>query len=262
MIDYKKKFSLKEKTCVVTGAAGLIGRETVTALAQAGGRVVIADTDEAKGRALEEALCRRSFKVLYRYFDIADLSNLKTSIDDLVDHLGGVDVWVNSAYPHTEDFGEDDEHISVESWRKNIDMHLNGYTLSAKFIAEKMRKKGGSIINLGSIYGVVGADPLLYKNTKMSNTMIYAAIKGGVVNFDRYLASYFGKYNVRVNTVCPGGVFDRHEKYFLKNYAAKTPLRRMAEASEVASVILFLSCEAASYITGATIMVDGGWTAI
>jgi len=109
---------------------------------------------------------------------------------------------------------------------------------------------------------VVGPDFSVYKNTSMTSSIIYSAVKGGIVNLGRYLASYFGKYNIRVNTVCPGGVLDGQNEIFLKNYSNKTPLGRMASAEEVASTVLFLASDASSYITGATIMVDGGWTAI
>ena len=120
----------------------------------------------------------------------------------------------------------------------------------------------GSIINYGSTYGVVGPDFEIYAGTDMDNEGTYAAIKGGVINFSRFAASYYGKYGIRVNCLCPGGVFDNQNKVFLKNYEMRTPLRRMANADEIASATLFLSSDAASYITGAIFMVDGGWTCI
>ncbi len=261
MVNYRKKFSLARKKCVVTGGAGLIGSEVVSALAQADAQVLVAEIDKKRGQKFADELRRKGLCADYRYFDITAIEQLEKKINALVKSVGGVDVWVNCAYPRTKDFGEKDESISVKSWRKNVDMHLNGYLLSCKYVVEHMKEKGGSIINLGSIYGVVGGDPTLYENTTMANTMIYGAIKGGITNFDRYLASYFGRHNIRVNTVCPGGIFDNQDPVFVKNYSKKVPLGRMAKAEEVASVILFLASEAASYVTGATIMVDGGWTA-
>ncbi len=120
----------------------------------------------------------------------------------------------------------------------------------------------GSIINMGSTYGVVGNDFTVYEGTDITGPMAYAAVKGGIVNLTRYLASYFGKYNVRVNTMCPGGIFDHQNSVFVRNYENSTPLKRMGRPDEIASAVLFLASEAASYITGATVMVDGGWTAI
>lgn len=262
MINYLDKFKLKGKTAVVVGGAGLIGGEIVSALAQAGARVVIVDVNQAKGKKLVKQLKAKKYAVEFYLLDVTKLKVLPPALDKLVKKYKRVDVWINTHYPRTADWGNKPEDVSVEAWQKNVDMHLNSYALTAKLIAEHMKKKGGSIINLGSTYGVVGADFSVYKNTKMTNAIAYAAIKGGITNLGRYMASYYGKYNIRVNTVCPGGIFDNQNKVFLQNYNERTPLKRMGEVSEVAGVVLFLATEAASYITGATIMVDGGWTAI
>ncbi|OGC22616.1 hypothetical protein A3J90_07055 [candidate division WOR-1 bacterium RIFOXYC2_FULL_37_10] len=261
-MDYIKKFSLVGKSAVVTGGAGLVGKEVVIALAQAGAHVLIADVDKAKSESLVVALLKEGLNVEYYYLDLTDIKVLENSIKSIDFHLGNIDIWVNSAYPRTKDWGAKVEDILCESWQKNIDIQLNSYSLACKYTAESMKKKGGSIINFGSTYGVVGPDFTVYENTEMTMPMAYAAIKGGIVNLGRYLASYFGKYSIRVNTICPGGVFDNQDKNFVKNYNKKTPLERMAKADEIASVVLFLASDASSYVTGATIMVDGGWTAI
>lgn len=262
MIDYIKKSRLKDKKAVVTGGCGLIGKEVVNALAQAGARVIIADIDKKIGKSLVKKISKRKLNVRYYYFDLTKISYLKKEVSNLVKNLGGIDIWVNSAYPKTKDFRKNDGDITAQCWQENVDMQLNSVGLISKYVAEHMKKKGGSIINLGSIYGVVGPDFTIYENTNMGNSVIYSVIKGGIVNLGRYLASSFGKYNVRVNTVCPGGVFNNQNQVFVANYAKKTPLKRMAKSEEVASAVLFLASDAASYITGATIMVDGGWTAI
>jgi NAD(P)-dependent dehydrogenase (short-subunit alcohol dehydrogenase family) len=262
MIDYMKKLSLVGKSAVVTGGAGLIGREVVTAFAQAGARVVIAEVNEEKGKGLAEALTQAGLRAEYVFFDITDIEHLRESIADLSLSPGTIDVWVNSAYPRTSDWGNKVEAISPESWRKNVDMHLNGYAIASKYAAEGMKKRGGSIINFGSIYGVLGGDFSLYEGTEMTLPMAYAAIKGGIINLSRYLAAYFGEYNIRVNSICPGGVFDNQPQSFVERYSTKTPLKRMALPEDVASTALFLASDAASYITGATIMVDGGWSAL
>ncbi len=263
MTDYLKKFRLDGKNAVVAGGAGLIGREVVSALAQAGANVIIAENNVAVGKKLMQALSRVKPKVTFADFDISKLENLKSNIDVLIKSLKGIDVWVNCAYPKTEDWGLLPEDVSVESWRKNVDSQLNATALCSTTVAQHMKKKGGSIINLGSIYGVVGGKFDLYEGTKVVPLpIIYSAVKGGIVNLSRYLASYYGRYNIRVNTVCPGGVFDGQDPKFVAKYAKQTPLGRMAKPQEVAVAVLFLASDAASYISGTTLMVDGGWTAV
>ena len=127
----------------------------------------------------------------------------------------------------------------------------------------KTKKKGGSIIQLSSIYGVVGQDLNVYKGTKMKESMTYALIKGGINNLTRQMASYYGRYKIRVNSLCPGGIEENnHHSKFLKNYKSRVPLKRLCNKNDVASAALFLSSDASSYITGTNIMVDGGWTCI
>ncbi len=262
MINYLKKFLLKGKNAIVCGGAGLLGREIILALAQAGANVILADINENIGEKFSKSLRAKKLSVNYFKFDISKIDQLDKNLENLVKKMGGVDIYVNAAYPRTSDWGQEIEKISTLSWRTNVDLHLNAYALSAKYMAQRMKSKGGCIINLGSIYGVVGPDFTIYKNTKINNPAAYAAIKGGIINFDRYLASYYGRYNVRVNTVCPGGVFDRQNTTFVKNYNHRVPMKRMARKDEIASAVLFLASDAASYITGTTMMVDGGWTAI
>ena len=262
MTSYLEKFCLPGKKAVVTGGAGLIGKEVVKALAQAGARVVIAEVDEEAAKKLTYDLVKCSLESEYVYFDVTDIESLEKNISGLAQYLGGVDIWINCAYPRTNDFAGPVENISVDSWRKNVDMHLNSYALMSKYAAERMKESGGSIVNLGSIYGVVSNDPGIYEDTPMTMSMGYTAIKGGIINLTRFLAAYFGKYNIRINTICPGGIFDNQDETFVSNYSKRVPLKRMALPEDIAPVVLFLVSGAASYITGATIMVDGGWTAI
>lgn len=263
MIDYLSRFLIKGKVAYVTGGIGLLGREVSIALASAGGRTVILDIDEKRAASVINEILVAGYDAHFEYFDITDLDNIDAHVTRLKEKYGALDIWVNSAYPRTSDWGCDVEKLSIGAWRKNVDMHLNGYAWVSRCVAIIMRDQGGgSIINMGSTYGVVGNDFTVYEGTNMTGPMAYAAIKGGIVTLGRYLASYFGKYNVRINTICPGGVFDHQDPVFVKNYDAKTPLKRMGRPDEIASAVLFLASEAASYITGATIMVDGGWTAI
>jgi NAD(P)-dependent dehydrogenase (short-subunit alcohol dehydrogenase family) len=154
---------------------------------------------------------------------------------------------------------------------KNIEIHMNSYAWIAKIVAEKMVKNKikGNIINLNSIYGLVGQDLKIYEKTTMTENMPYSIIKGGLVNLTRQMASYYGRFGIRVNGICSGGLkghvagkSNLQEKQFIKNYEKKVPLKRLGSPDEVADVITFMASRASSYITGSNVIVDGGWTII
>jgi len=262
MINYNEKFSLKGKKAVITGGTGLIGKEIVYALVQAGADVIIAGGEEKEAQLMVKELKQHSYSTKYISFDVTDLESLEGKVKDISESIGGIDIWVNSAYPRTKDFAGPVEDVTVESWRKNIDMHLSSYCLLSKYAAESMKKTGGSIINFGSIYGVVGNNPILYKSTKVKTSFGYAAIKGGIVSAVRFLAAHFGPDNIRINTICPGGIFDNQDPIFVERYSLQAPLKRMAYSHEIAPTVVFLASDAGAYITGATIMIDGGWTIV
>ncbi|HEY0087599.1 MAG TPA: SDR family oxidoreductase, partial [Candidatus Lokiarchaeia archaeon] len=173
-----------------------------------------------------------------------------------------IDIWVNCAYPRTTDWADKFEDIKYESWKKNVDMHLNGYFLCCQKIAQQMKKqRKGSIINFSSIYGVVGPDFSIYDKTTLTMPAAYSAIKGGIITFTKYLASYYAKHGIRVNAICPGGIYNNQPKDFVKKYIEKTPMGRMGKSEDITGSVIFLASDAASYITGHVLMVDGGWTA-
>lgn len=257
---YNKLFSLAKKTVAITGGLGLIGNEIVNACSELNAHVIVLDINKEKA----DSIIQKNPNISFELFDITDIPNLQNKIISLYSKYKNIDCWVNSAYPRTPDWGNPIEQISYESWQKNIDMHLNGYCLTSKTICLEMKKRNieGSIVNIGSIYGVVGNDLSLYEGTDINSPAAYSAIKGGIINFSRYLASQFGIYKIRINTVCPGGVFDSQNPVFVNNYIKRTPLRRMALPEDIAASVVFMLTNGSSYITGQTIMVDGGWTII
>ena len=155
--------------------------------------------------------------------------------------------------------------------KKNLEIHMNSYAWLSKMVAENMKKFNikGSIVNMNSIYGLLGQDLSVYEKTSMTENMVYSIIKGGLVNLTRQMASYYGKFGIRVNSICAGGLKGHvansskfQEKQFVKNYKKKVPLKRLGSPEEVAYVITFIASDAASYITGSNILVDGGWSIV
>ena len=243
---------LQGKNIVVTGGSGLLGSIFVEAIRRAGGRCFNADIDRKTDLAAGTL-----------QLDITDESSVKELVGVLQTNGISLDGWVNNAYPRTQDWGKRFEEIPLESWRKNVDMHLNGYFLCLQQVLEVMKRQGhGAVVSLGSIYGSLGPDFTVYEGTEMTMPAGYAAIKGGIVNLSRYLASYYGPYGLRVNCISPGGIFDHQPEVFVKNYESKVPLRRMGTPEDIAPALVFLLSDGARYVTGQNLMVDGGWSAI
>lgn len=171
---------------------------------------------------------------------------------------------VNAAYPHTKDWGRYKfEDTPFEHWEENVRMQLNPVFYIDREAAKVMeRQKSGSIVNFGSIYGIVGNDFTIYEAYNGSSPAEYCAVKGGIINFTRYMASWLGKYGIRANCVCPGGIFDHQREEFVKAYTHRCPMKRMGNPDDIAPLCLFLVSDASKYITGQTIAADGGWTAI
>jgi NAD(P)-dependent dehydrogenase (short-subunit alcohol dehydrogenase family) len=272
MIDYQKKFRLDEKIAFVIGGMGLIGREISMAFASSGAKTYVFDLEKKQTVAFEKKSRDLGNELFFKPFDIADMERLEENFLRYLEEIGCPDIFINCSYPMTKDYGNSSfRNVTLSSFKENVDIHMNSYSWLAHLAAKAMvkRRMGGNIIQLGSIYGLVGQDQMVYKDTDMHENMTYAAIKGGITNLTRQMASYFGQFNIRVNTLSPGGLVghvagksDTQNPNFVKQYSEKTPLKRLGSAEEVASTALFLASEASSYITGATIMVDGGWTAI
>lgn len=244
--------NLNNKVIVVTGGNGLLGRTIIQDL-KAKGAITVNLEMHVQSNLLEGVLA----------CDITQETEVKDAINIIVTNWGKIDGWVNNAYPRTADWGNKFEDVTLDSWKKNVDLQLNSIFICSQAILELMKKQGsGSLVNISSIYGLVGPDFTIYDGTSMTTPAAYSAIKGGVVNFSRYLAAYYGPYGLRINCISPGGIFDHQNPKFVENYEKKVPMRRMGIPSDIAGPVSFLMSEDASYITGHNLLVDGGWTAI
>jgi NAD(P)-dependent dehydrogenase (short-subunit alcohol dehydrogenase family) len=252
-------FNLDERVAVVTGGAGLIGRELCAGLAEQGSTVVIADADAAAGERLADEIGEQAQFVAT---DVTSAASVEKLVESTVEEFGSLDVLVNTAYPRNENYGQPYEEMTVEDWRTNVDLHLTSYfyTSYCASLVMKDQESGGSIINFGSTYGVQAPDFTTYGGLDMTSPVEYAAIKGGILNLVRYMASYLGEDGVRVNAVSPGGVFDDHDREFVANYRQRTPLGRMASPADLVGPVVFLASDAAGYVTGHNLVDGGGWT--
>ncbi len=243
---------LQDKIILVTGGSGLIGKELVADINRKGGQAINADI------GVETNLKMGNLRM-----DITDDESIQNGINKIVDEFGSIDGLVNNAYPRTKDWGTKFEDIKPDSWRANIDMQLNSYFVCSQKVLKIMsEQKSGSIVNIASIYGVVGNDFTLYEEYGGTSPAAYSVIKGGLINLTRYLASYYGRKGIRVNCVSPGGIFDHQHPSFVSRYEAKVPLGRLGNPDDIAPAVSFLLSEESKYITGQNLIVDGGWTCI
>lgn len=258
----EKMFSLRDKIAVITGGLGLLGTEYVKTLAAAGAKVVIFDIRlPPTGHVLKKL--SRTKPIQFYVVDITKPAEVRAALATVTQKWGIPSILINNAainfVPKKGETGAF-ENYPLDQWDAVLAVNLTGILVCSQIIGGAMAKNGGgSIINISSTYGVVSPDQRIYSN--YIKPVSYSVTKSGVLNFTRYLATYWAKKNIRVNTLVPGGVFDNQEKEFVKKYSEKTPMGRMAKNNEFNGAILFLASDASSYMTGAELVVDGGWTA-
>lgn len=252
---------LKDRVIVVTGGTGLLGKEFCRGLAEFGAQVIIGSTNKEKGKLVSDELNKYldEDKVSFNILDITSEKSIDEFIAKTEDEFGKIDVLVNNAYPRNKKYGTKFEKVDFDSYNENVTSHMGGYFLTTQKISKRMmERKYGIIINIASIYGVLGPNFSIYEGTEMTMPVEYSMIKGGIINYTRYLSTYLAPYNIRVNTISPGGIFNHQPKEFVEKYNEKVPLGRMADPSDIVGTLIFLSSDASEYITGQNIMVDGG----
>jgi 2-deoxy-D-gluconate 3-dehydrogenase len=278
-------FDLSGRVSVVTGGAGLLGAEFCKTLAQAGAQVVIADIDGEAALSLAASLDRewpvhgreakfRSSRAIGVSTDITSPGSVQELINRTLEEYGQIDILVNSAAldpkfdPEHEEYligAATFEEFPLSAWQKAIDVNLTGMFLCCQAATRAMLTQGaGTIVNVCSIYGLVGPDQRIYQIPDQEprfKPVYYSVTKAGVLGLTRYLATYYAGKNLRVNALTPGGVYNGHDETFVQAYSARAVLGRMAEKDEMNGALLFLVSDASAYMTGANLIVDGGWTA-
>jgi NAD(P)-dependent dehydrogenase (short-subunit alcohol dehydrogenase family) len=271
--EYRELFDLFGRVGIVTGGAGIIGRELVRGLLTQRANVVVADID---GKAAETfaASLRDEFHnncVVAVATDVTNAKSVKAMVARTVRQWGKIDFLLNNAAlfgTDPKDYYAPFEEYSLEEWRRIMAVDLDGVFLVAREVGKQMvaQATGGSIVQTSSIYGVMASDPRIYqgstfKGYPINNPAVYSAAKAGVVGLTRWLATYWADKNIRVNAIAPGGTMAHENDVFMRKYSNRIPMGRMANASEMVGAVIYLVSDASSYVTGQCLMIDGGLSA-
>jgi NAD(P)-dependent dehydrogenase (short-subunit alcohol dehydrogenase family) len=254
------RFSLQGRVALVTAGAGpLFGQSISMALAEAGATVVTASRSKERNEQFAEEMRSLGHDVHGLAFDQEDLASIDSLHDQIQSRFGRLDLLVNSALARDGHVGRFEDQ-TPETWEHAASCDFAGLFRQCQRAIEAMKKQGrGSIINIASIYGVVSNDPSLYEGTQMIQPPTYNFMKAGMINFTRYLACYYGKAGVRANCISPGGYFNQQPEAFVRRYSERVPLGRMMGHEDLQGAVVFLASDASAYVTGANLMVDGGW---
>jgi NAD(P)-dependent dehydrogenase (short-subunit alcohol dehydrogenase family) len=254
-------FQLNGKVALVTGGAGILGRPIARVLAEAGAEVIVASRDKTMCCALADQMRAEGLQVEGEQLDLTSEVDIRELRDRILKRYGRLDVLFNNAVARA---GGDLMHTTAEEWETSMKVNSTGVFLASQILSEPMQAQhSGSIVNIASIYGVVGPDFSIYVGTSLTNPVNYAFAKGGIISLTRYLASFLAPYNIRVNSISPGGFRTAETPpEFISNYSRRTLLGRMAEEDDIKGPALFLASDASRYVTGQNIAVDGGWTAL
>jgi NAD(P)-dependent dehydrogenase (short-subunit alcohol dehydrogenase family) len=267
--SFRTLFDLTGRTAVVTGGCGILGRRFAEGLAEFGANVAIVDLDQASTDALADDLAARFANVRVKGYrcDITQSNQVRATAEAVEGELGPVSILLNNAASKTRDvdaFFAPVETFSQETWREIMAVNLDGMFNVAQVFGGRMAERGyGAIVQTASIYGLMAPDQRIYEGSEylgraINTPAVYTASKAGVIGLTKHLATYWAAKGVRVNTLTPGGVESGQNETFKARYAARIPLGRMAKSEEMVGAMLFLVSDAASYVTGQNIAVDGG----
>lgn len=268
-----QRFKLSGRVAVITGGAGLLGRSHSHALASAGADLVLADVQlDAAQRIASEVAEAWGHRCEAVATDVSSQDSVRKTVSETLERFGRIDILVNNAAldpkfdpDHAVQHSSRFEDLPLDEWQAAIQVNLTGMFLCAQAVAPTMVGAGhGVIVNVSSTYGLVGPDQRMYLREgepAQYKPVTYSVSKAAALGLTRYLATYYASTGIRVNALTPGGVYAEHDEEFVRRYSSRTVLGRMAEREEISAALLFLASDASSYMTGANLVVDGGWTA-
>ncbi|MDB4668911.1 SDR family oxidoreductase [bacterium] len=270
-----KQFDLTGKVAVITGGAGFLGLQFAEAIAEMGGVPILFDLDKKKLELAGESLSKSGFSNFYAYVvDITNEESIYIATEKVLKENSRIDILINSAAltlagmknnnSYFNSFEETDENI----WEAGLKVNLTSIQIICKVIGSKMVKQGnGNIINIASDIGVISPNQNIYKSDShgydgvdFNSPAFYSVSKAGVIHLTKYLATYWGKNNVRVNSISPTGVYRGYPPAFVKKLSEQIPMGRMALPNEFKGAVVFLASDASSFITGHNLIIDGGRT--
>ena len=270
-MSYIEKQQLKDKVVILTGGTGILGQRFAEGYAELGAAVAIVDINAELAQDTANKVAQKyAAKTIGIACDITQPTEVESMLKQVLSSLGDVHVLHNNAATKSQDvrqFFTGFEDYSLETWREVMSVNIDGMFLVAQQVGRRLieQRHGGSVIQTGSIYGLVGPDSRIYEGSDylggpINTPAVYAASKAAVVGLTRYLATHWAPHNIRVNCLVPGGVESGQNNEFSRRYSERVPLSRMASAEEIVSAALFLASDASSYMTGQILAVDGGWT--
>ena len=252
---------MKNKVVIIIGGDGLIGRSIVKDLLLNDYYVVIADISTLVSRDIFSLKNEYKYKVIHTKIDICKKKSLDMLINKTLNKFKKIDAVINCSYPKTKKYGKRLEDVQYGEFCKNMNIHLGGYFLVNQVFAKYFKKiKSGSVINFGSIYGTITPKFHIYDNTKIINSVEYAAIKAGIMHMNNFFSAYYKKYNIRFNIVSPGGVFNNHSNLFASKYKKYTGNVGMISPNDLMGVISLLISDKSKAITGQNFIIDDGFS--
>ena len=270
--NFTKHFMmLKDKVVIITGGAGLIGREFVRAVAENNGIAIIADVDEKIGHNIIESCKNEAYahNLIFHFLDVTSSFSINELIEDVSNKYGKIDAWVNNAYPKNKNIDKDSKRefadsffeVNFTDFCESMNLNIGSTFLCSQKIAEFYIKQGyGNIINISSIYGFLAPRFSVYEGTKMTMPVDYAINKSALLQLTRYMAKYLASKNIRVNSISPGGVYNNQPESFVSEYNKLALNQGMLNQGDISGTLLFLISNHSKLINGQNIIVDDGWS--